>query len=564
MTKTLVSMHQVKALWVLALVLVLPPTGHTQSVPGQVVSSRAHLLADAGGVDGPLRDVLDRSVSEVGFGGSIRFESPDVWTYLPALEAAGVIFDQPGKPICVGRVCSAFVPFDALEMLEFAPGVERVEPAWVPSFEPLMDTIEPLGAYDVQTMGPVRGLTGAGVTIGDLDRPIDFYHPSFFNADGGTFEWFDQNENGEFDLGEPIDYDRDGEPSESEITSLLEGTQHWEGALVSRWRNRDNGFTLGEDWVYLDLNQNGHRDYGTEAGFSDTDPAFGEPIFVADNLNRNQRLDAGERFIALGSSKLSAVVWGNAQYYRGEDLTTADNANLGDLDRSHGTSVAGILAGGQGGRLDEIGIAPGSDLVSLINMATPDGDQRILAMAAAQDLGIDIVIHEYGAWTWVAMDGSGNLEAAMDAARGMGQLQVNPAGNLADSGKHTSVTISSEPVDILFDVDDGFYGDLEVVYLSLHWPATDEEVHIEITVPGDDPVEFGAGGWLAATDNASLWSRTDRTARGMDMRDVLISPPSGEDVVTYGRYRLRVWTEASPRTLHAFLADPLSGWGRAE
>ncbi|MCA9565419.1 MAG: S8 family serine peptidase, partial [Myxococcales bacterium] len=479
------------ALVVLLVFFCCPYVALSQSPSGQVVSSRAYALADIGGIHGPLAPILDASVSDEGFGGSIRFASANYWHWLPALEAAGVRFSDTGKPICLGRVCSAFVPFDALGMLETAPGVERVEPAWVPRERPLRDTAEPLGAYVAHAMGPERGLTGAGVIIGDLDSAIDFYHPSFFDDDGGLYDWFDLNHNGVFDVGEPIDYDGNGEASAGEGTSLLKGTGFWWDSVNNYWDNWEESYAVGQDWVYLDLNQNGRRDYGTASGFSEADPAYGEPLFVADDVNRNNRLDAGERFAALGSSKISTAVWGNSIYRRGVNLIESDDATTGGFDRHHGTGVAGILVGGQSGRLSEVGIAPDAELVSLMNEPTPDGDAELLGLAAAQDLGVDIVLHEFSSWTWVALDGSGNFELAMDTARGLGQLQVNPAGNLADSGKHTSVTMSDEPSEMEFDVPATYFGEpIGAVLMTLHWPATNEDVYVELEMPNGQVVEL--------------------------------------------------------------------------
>lgn len=45
-------------------------------------------------------------------------------------------------------------------------------------------------------------LTGKGVVIGDIDSGIDIFHPMFFFADGGEFEWDDVNNDGKLTPGE--------------------------------------------------------------------------------------------------------------------------------------------------------------------------------------------------------------------------------------------------------------------------------------------------------------------------------------------------------------------------
>src|SRR5256885_1664278 len=45
-------------------------------------------------------------------------------------------------------------------------------------------------------------LTGAGITIGDVDSLIDVFQLAFFRADAGYFDWIDVDHNGKIDFGE--------------------------------------------------------------------------------------------------------------------------------------------------------------------------------------------------------------------------------------------------------------------------------------------------------------------------------------------------------------------------
>ena len=45
------------------------------------------------------------------------------------------------------------------------------------------------------------GITGKGMIVCDVDSGVDVFHPLFFQADGGLFDWTDENHNGVLDTG---------------------------------------------------------------------------------------------------------------------------------------------------------------------------------------------------------------------------------------------------------------------------------------------------------------------------------------------------------------------------
>ena len=55
------------------------------------------------------------------------------------------------------------------------------------------------------------------------------------------------------------------------------------------------------DWLYADLNNNGMRDFGPAAGFTESDPTYGEPLFIALDDNHNGRIEPWEKLVALGA-----------------------------------------------------------------------------------------------------------------------------------------------------------------------------------------------------------------------------------------------------------------------
>ena len=96
---------------------------------------------------------------------------------------------------------------------------------------------------------------------------------------------------------------------------------------------------------------------------------------------------------------------------------------------SHGTGAAGIAVAGWPGLRRHTGIAPAADLV-LVNH--PD---KVSAIAMTQELGADVVFHEWNDWQNF-QDGSTNIDQAVSAASQGSQIQVAPAGNLANASHY--------------------------------------------------------------------------------------------------------------------------------
>ncbi|MFT6629310.1 MAG: subtilisin family serine protease [Flavobacteriales bacterium] len=552
----------------------VPVSTSAQSAAHEVVDARARLLHASGGVNGPLAPILDASVGEEGFGASLRFSTDDVERWIGEVEKAGVRVHRraDGTTVCIGRICGAHVPFASLPLLETVPGLSRVEAAWRPLVRrPLMDTIGQIDAFRAQDRAMDQRLTGEGVIIADLDQAFDIFHPAFFRADGAFVSWIDVNESGTFDRGDALDVDGDGEAGDDETMAVLDGTEMYWDAVQFYEENRDGEFQPGADWVYLDANGNGERDFGSTAGFFERDATYGEALFIADDVNANGFVDAGERFIALGESKVQALIWGEVAFERGSDLVFADPAaDLQDDDgnrllRSHGTGVAGILAAGHAGRFDNTGVAPDAELLSLVARYTQDGEGNLTVMQAAQQRDADIMIHEYSSWNFTALDGSTNVEVAMDTLRDEGMLQVNPAGNLANSGKHTIAQVTEDGVEVSIVVPERAVGQtVGAALISLHWPADAGEPELELVSPGGDILALGEGvpdgvSWF---DNHVVYDTPDVTPEGMRTRYIYLGSEDGQIPMRSGTYRVRAVASGAPFEMHAFVDDYFSSWGR--
>jgi Subtilase family. len=199
-------------------------------------------------------------------------------------------------------------------------------------------------------------LTGKGVVVGDVDSGVDVFHPMFFFADGGKYEWIDVESDGKFTQGiDGIDFNGNNVIDANEQLRILKMRDETWGMLGPS----SASFTIDKDFLYLDANGNGYRDYGPKSGFKESDPTYGELLFIAIDENDNKRLDVQETLIALKTSKIRAVREkdGNIRR-RGIDLIETEPDSV-----SHGTGVAGIVMGGHYGVQRIHGIAPDAEMV---------------------------------------------------------------------------------------------------------------------------------------------------------------------------------------------------------
>ena len=194
------------------------------------------------------------------------------------------------------------------------------------------------------------------------------------------------------------------------------------------------GYQPGSDWLYADLNGNGVRDYGPGQGFSESDPAYGEPLFTSDDINKNGLVDAGEKLVLLKTSKVRSVRFGKKIYRRGNNLIQLPN----NPEAAHGTSSASVMVGGHVGLTRFVGIAPEAEIV--VGALEEMGTEVALADFCV-DEGARVVLHEYAPWLGYHLDGSSPMEAFIDKTAVEGISHINPAGNLSGSQKLYKRTI---------------------------------------------------------------------------------------------------------------------------
>lgn len=479
-----------------------------------------------------------------------------------ALEGAGVRFrrDERGALREVGGIYPVRGTADALEAAR-ALGV-RVEVAkQVPRGLPTETTGLEVGALDLWAAGrsPLDGYLGEGVVIADFDSSLDLFHPHFFRADAGWYDWVDLDGDGVLDPGvDGVDLDGDGAIGPTETLELLNGwTMHFD---YTEWEyvyehDAPKRFEPDRDWLYLDLDGNRQRDFGKDAGFNKDDPAFGEPLFVPDDADRNGLLDPHERVARLGTSVVKAAWVDGQTYRRGGNLLQYATASEG-WELGHGTGVSGILVGGQLVHSRRyFGLAPEADL--LFADRPSDYAAWLEAIDWFADEGADVVLYETAWFFGDFRDGSSPLELAVDQLAADGIAQICPTGNVGGSGKHTVATSAAGSVRLGFEVPGALTGNLG---LNLLHADASEVLRCEVVDPGGARHPVAANGY-EVVGTLELWSARYTSDRGNAMQWIDLSDANGQ--LASGTWEVVCTHDGGgPLEVHGFLDDYTTGWGR--
>ncbi|MBA7578476.1 hypothetical protein ES708_20341 [subsurface metagenome] len=171
----------------------------------------------------------------------------------------------------VGSVYLAKVSDVALEHLQNDPSLESVEPLHNPKYQmprdisvPGTETYTDL-AWDMQDYYGLN-LTGKDILIADLDTGIQWRHPDFFFADGGTFSWLDVV------ASPPWLFINGTDGIDLNSNFIISANE----TLYSIDVDGDGNFNCDVDWIYLDN--------GTTIGSIDD----GDTFFVVDDDGDNQ------------------------------------------------------------------------------------------------------------------------------------------------------------------------------------------------------------------------------------------------------------------------------------
>ncbi len=492
----------------------------------------------------------------------IRFEPPPTREKIEALARSGVEWERAGEPLLSGAF-AAKIGAPQLAALVADPSVVRVAcdlPREAP--RPLAGSARETGiaaARRALRAKDGRLHDGSGVKIADVDSGLFVFHPAFFRADAGVFAWADVDGDGAFTPGvDGVDLDGDGAVGASEILR----------ALIVDAPDRRAGLDPSLDYVYLDLDGNGRRDFGSS--FGEATPAYGEPIFVLDDVDGDGKLARSEKLLRLGSSKVAAAR-STRTFTRGHEtfgIAAYGQTLLKDEQlleyASHGTGASGILVAGIPDRSKLLGLAPGAELVA-VGYGERDPSGTVASVQWAIDQGANVILTEYAPYTGYPLDGSTEEEALLDSAVDAGIVVVNPAGNLTTGYKHRSLRFEAGANVVPMKTDAAFLkgpyvalsllhrGDPRVLAMRLDLPDG-----TAVDVPGEstgDFVEIGGDRWLNVVRRTS--------ARGTHEVHVQLYAFRGSTTLSLpeGKWTLRVTADAA-FDAELFAADAYNSWAR--
>jgi subtilisin family serine protease len=493
---------------------------------------------------------------------TIRFDHQPTSADVLALESSGirVVRHRSGRVAGHGRVLAAKLPRGRVAALDQIAGIEAVtlDGPVIPSPRPLDGTSELIGAqatWREQSEDDVA-LDGSGMTVCDVDNGIDVFHPLFFRADGGAFDWIDVDENGSFDVG------TDG----VDLGDLKVVVRFENGVVTPFYQDLPlfdsdaSAFDPKLDFLYADENDSGGRERGPDAGFTESSPSFGERYLAMDDVNQNGVLDVGEKLIALGTSKIKSFRLDDDVYRRGENLIDAP----WDQSFQHGVGSAGVMVSGVPGLTGLVGMAPGADLVMA---SDTEGGAEYDMTEFCIDEGARVVLHEYAPWMGYHLDGSSDLEGLIDDTSAEGVVHVNPAGNLSTSKKLYKRLVPSGQTTAI-DIEVPNIG-ATFVGTSLLWLDTSVDLSLVLQGPNGISVPVDTTAFGAQTElvpGVTMYSFRTDSSRGTARADFyLVRDQSGGVNVPAGIYTLDVADPSLPGgadlQLFAYIQDEVSGWG---
>ncbi len=516
------------------------------------------------------------------FIGSIRFERPPQDSLLKTMEARGIEFlVTKGRRRNFGSIYPARIPFVQLSWLSELHEIVQVATDFLlPPLAPL-DVTKPqtgAGTFSEVLEGVFGERPGEGMVIADFDHGIDPFHPALFFADGGYFAWIDVNGDGHLQPGvDGVDLDGDGVVGSTEILNAFDGV------MINMYAephvtNDDGLFDPRVDWLYLDQNGTGVREWGAASGATDETAAFGEPVFVVDDVDGDGVVDPEEKLVLLRTSKVRSVRVGNVIYERGVNLSALDPDQFQgtwEFDKSgHGTGVTGILVANSPRRSRFVGIAPYAEIILVDSSTGSDSPFGYMErMLWAKDQGAQLFLHEYSSWGSDHMDGTSNYDLALDELTlNEGVPQVCPAGNLAESGKHgqfiappgTTVTRIEIPTE--YPDYPGYGFDVSYLYITLYFEGNPGDVDLALGIPGlAAPVALSKDAWdpvqLAGDLYGGAW--ISKSTGGFAMITVVVMTEDQVSSLPAGEWAIHLDNKSGGNiTVHGFLNDPLTGWSR--
>ncbi len=425
----------------------------------------------------------------------------------------------------------------------------------------LLDTGVETQAVDLRgsTPTPIVRLRDERPTVGVLDSGINIFHPHYFRADGGAWPWIDADDDGVFTVGvDGVDANQDGQLAANERLELLDygftagkGIHGYDGTFQTAW-----------DYLFLDLNTDGVRNFGTSAGFSEETAGYGEAMFLPDDANGDGVLGVDEKVILLGTSQIKGLRVGSFVFERGVNLISTP---LEFTTASHGTLTTGVITGGQvhpfRGNRSPI---PDAD-IALMTYDDPtdagsDEAEMVEGLAwLTQDMESVVVNHSWGArGDREHHDGSNFLDSVIDSATSEGSVQVCSAGNRRQLGKHRETTTSAGEASFVVLQPSSIQGSpASTLTFDLHWPAEEGDFACSAQRPDGavhDVAEIPNGDFEGLNVDAY---RSD-SERGWAMLSIEVTHPTGAGVGSGGWTFTCTHDSSEDFLVHAVVSDGIT------
>lgn len=473
------------------------------------------------------------------------------------LESSGIEFYRIDGEIARTRaIYPVKVPWDEIDGLGSRREVLRLESNWKPAIYPALDVSVPeIEADSAWAIDDPLGypITGKGMRVADFDTGIDVFHPSFFYADGDTFNWIDLNENDVFDPDyDFVDLNHNEIFDFGEILRLMDGyildyAAVWGGGPPA---NTDYEYQTYWDWIYADQNYSGKREFGTTWGFTESTPGFGEPIFITLDENGNGELNVGEKLVQLGTSKIYATMNADSiERVRGTDLMLSDDDTNG-----HGTAVMGIVAGGTRGQHKFCGIAPDAELLAGYYFS---GVPISYLVPWARSRGADVMLYEFGGFVWEFLDGS-TLDEEIISIENETIIQITPSGNLGRGDKHAITDVPAGGSRTLTFTAPSYNGNsIQFIYGTTLWLGDLSDLVFRLRTPLGTEAELTGNGQYI--DNYYIWTWKETSVRGTNKADIYIDHNTNLDAMGVWELTVENNTGASIEII-CNIADHLSSW----